>query len=380
MRGRGRVWGEGKCASMSIGRSRYNVFEQRFFDSSTCRIPSKTQRSAANCRSCAMASLRRFVNQLGERDNVDQVFLVADKQLRANRNGNLYLQLRLTDKTGSLTGMLWNASDQLFNSVATGNYLRVAGTTQLYNGQLQMIVTRIEPADPRSVNDQDFVMVSGEEIDRLAARLTELLRGVKNDHLRRLAECFLGDEQFMGKFTTAPAGIKNHHAYRGGLLAHVVSLMEVCRVVAPLYPELDSDMLLLGAFLHDAGKIDELTYDREFGYSDAGQLIGHVVMVLSTVEDKIAESETMAGEKFPEELALRLKHIIVSHHGEYEYGSPKLPMTLEAIALHLLDNLDAKLYSVGQILREDAAGDSSWTSYNQALGRKFFKGQGSKED
>jgi 3'-5' exoribonuclease len=327
-----------------------------------------------------MPSLRRYINQLGERENIDQVFLVADKQLRANRNGNLYLQLRLTDKTGALTGMLWNASDSMFNSVATGNYLRVAGTTQVYNGQLQMIVTRIEPTDPRQIDEQDFVAVSSEEIDRLAKRLTDLLRGVQNVHLRNLAECFLADEEFTRKFTTAPAGIKNHHAYRGGLLAHVVSLMEVCRVVAPLYPDLDGDLLLLGAFLHDAGKIDELTYDREFGYSDEGQLIGHVVMVMSTVEDKVAESERLSGEKFPPELLLRLKHLIVSHHGEYEYGSPKLPMTLEAIALHLLDNLDAKLYSVAQIMKEDIAGDSNWTSYNQALGRKFFKGQAQRTD
>jgi len=325
-----------------------------------------------------MPSLRRFVNQLGERENIDQVFLVADKQLRANRNGNLYLQLRLIDKTGSLTGMLWNATDSIFNSIPTGNYLRVAGTTQLYNGQMQMIVTRIEPADARQIDDQDFVMVSSEEIDKLAKRLVELLRGVQNPHLRNLAECFLADEEFMGKFITAPAGIKNHHAYRGGLLAHVVSLMEVCRVVAPRYPELDGDMLLIGAFLHDAGKIDELTYDTEFGYSDEGQLIGHVVMILSTVEDKVAESERMAGERFPPELMLRLKHLIISHHGEYQYGSPKLPMTLEAIALHLLDNLDAKLYSVAQIMKEDVGSESAWTSYNQSLGRKFFKGSGDK--
>jgi 3'-5' exoribonuclease len=322
-----------------------------------------------------MPALRRFVNQLSEREQIDQVFLVADKQLRANRNGNLYLQLRLMDKTGSLTGMLWNASEQLFNSVGTGNYLRVCGTTQLYNGQLQMIVTRVEPADPRQVDEQDFVMVSSEEVDRLAARLAELLRGVTNPHLRTLAECFLADDAFIRKFTTAPAGIKNHHAYRGGLLAHVVSLMEVCRVVAPRYPELDADLLLLGAFLHDAGKIDELTYDREFGYSDEGQLIGHVVMAVSMLEDKVAEAEQLSGERFPRELLLRLKHLIVSHHGEYEFGSPKLPMTLEAIALHLLDNLDAKLYSVAQLLKEDTGGESAWTSYNQPLGRKFFKGR-----
>jgi 3'-5' exoribonuclease len=322
-----------------------------------------------------MPSLRRYINQFAERENIDQVFLVADKQLRANRNGNLYLQLRLTDKTGSLTGMLWNASDGIFNSVQTGNYLRVAGTTQLYNGQLQMIVTRIEPTDPRQIDEQDFVTVSSEEVDRLAKRLAELLRGLSNTHLRNLAECFLADDEFMGKFVTAPAGVKNHHAYRGGLLAHIVSLMEACRVVAPLYPELDADLLLMGAFLHDAGKIDELLYDRELAYSDEGQLIGHVIMILGTLEDKVAESERLSSENFPPELLLRLKHIIVSHHGEYEYGSPKLPMTLEAIALHLLDNLDAKLYSVAQIMKEDAGGDSAWTSYNQALGRKFFKGR-----
>jgi 3'-5' exoribonuclease len=322
-----------------------------------------------------MPAIRRYINQLGERENIDQVFLIADKQLRANRNGNLYLQLRMTDKTGSLTGMLWNANDQISNSVQSGNYLRVVGTTQLYNGQLQMIVTRVEPADPKHIDEQDFITVSSEEIDRLASRLTELLRSMRNLHLRNLAEVFLADDEFMRKFTSAPAGIKNHHAYRGGLLAHVVSLMEVCRVVSPLYPELDADLLLLGAFLHDAGKIDELVYDRELAYSDAGQLIGHVVLILGTLDDKLAESEQLSGEKMPEELVLRLKHLILSHHGEYEFGSPKLPMTLEAIALHLLDNLDAKLYSVAQILKEDAGGESSWTSFNQALGRKFFKGK-----
>ena len=318
-------------------------------------------------------SLHRFINELDEREQIDDVFLVADKQLRANRNGNLYLQLRLTDRTGAITGMLWNASDHLYNSFETGHYLHVQGTTQIHNGQLQMIVTRIEPANPGAIDEADYVSVSTVEIEKYAKRLAELLREVKNVHLRNLAECFLADEEFMAKFTTAPAGIKNHHAYKGGLLAHVVSLMEVCRAVAPLYPELDPDLLLLGAFLHDASKTDELAYERELGYTDEGQLIGHIVMAVGLVEDKAADAEQLSGEPFPRELLLRLKHIIVSHHGEYEYGSPKLPMTLEAIALHILDNLDAKLYSVSQILKEDA-GDSPWTSYNQALGRKFYKG------
>ena len=317
---------------------------------------------------------RRFINQLAERDAVDQVFLVAEKQLRANRNGNMYLQLRLSDKTGSVTGMLWNATDAIYNSFENGGFLRVQGTTQIYNGNLQLIVTRIEKANPDQVDEQDFITVNSTEIDGLAKRLAEMLRGVNNFHLRNLAECFLVDETFMTKFTTAPAGVKNHHAHRGGLLQHVVSLMEVCAVVAPKYPEIDADLLLLGAFLHDASKIDELTYDRELGYSDEGQLIGHVVMAVALVDGKAHEAAKLSGEEFPRELLLRLQHMIVSHHGEYEFGSPKLPMTLEAIALHYLDNLDAKIYSVCQIMKEDVNSESPWTSYHAPLGRKFFKG------
>jgi 3'-5' exoribonuclease len=317
---------------------------------------------------------RRYVNQLAERDTVDQVFLVADKQLRANRQGNFYLQLRLADKTGSITGMLWNASEKLYGSLENQNYLRVQGSTQVHNGILQMIVTRVDGVPASEVDESDFQMVSSVETDRLAVRLAEMLRGVKNAHLRDLAECFLVDEAFMGKFTAAPAGVKNHHAYKGGLLEHVVNLMEVCLAVAPRYQGIDGELLLLGAFLHDAGKIDELTYEKDLGYSDEGQLIGHVVMAVSMVEQKALEAAKLSGEEFPRELLLRLKHMIVSHHGEYEFGSPKLPMTLEAIALHYLDNLDAKIYSAAQAMKEDVNSESSWTSYNQAMGRKFFRG------
>ncbi len=317
---------------------------------------------------------RRYVNQLAERDSVDQIFLVADKQLRANRQGNFYLQLRLADKTGSITGMLWNASEKLYGSLENQNYLRVQGSTQVHNGILQMIVTRVEPVQSSEVEESDFQTVSSVETDKLASRLAEMLRGVKNVHLRSLAECFLMDDAFMAKFTAAPAGVKNHHAYKGGLLEHVVSLMEVCLVVGPRYKDIDGDLLLLGAFLHDAGKIDELTYDKDLGYSDEGQLIGHVVMGVSMVEEKGRQAAALSGDEFPRELLLRLQHMVVSHHGEYEFGSPKLPMTLEAIALHHLDNLDAKLYSAVQAMKEDVNSDSNWTSYNQAMGRKFFRG------
>jgi 3'-5' exoribonuclease len=317
---------------------------------------------------------RRFISQLGERETVDQIFLASEKQLRANRNGNLYLQVRLADRTGSVTAMLWNANDTIYGSFENGDYLRVQGTTQFYNGALQLIVNRVDKADSRTIDEVDFCTLGATEIDRLATRLCEMLRGVRNYHLRNLAECFLMDESFMARFTRAPAGVKNHHAYHGGLMQHVLSLMELTAVVAPRYPDLDAELLLLGAFLHDLGKIDELTYERDLGYSDEGQLIGHVVLGVALLEEKVREAEKLSGEQFPRELRLRLKHMLVSHHGEYQYGSPKLPMTTEAIALHLLDNLDAKIHSLGQIIREDANADSNWTPYQANLGRKLFKG------
>lgn len=317
---------------------------------------------------------RRFINQLGDREQVDEIFLAADKQLRTNRQGNLYIQMRLSDRTGSVTAMMWNASEQLFGRFENGNYVRVQGTAQLYNGALQMIVNRVDRAEPREIDETDFITLASQEVDEMAKRLAEILRGLTNYPLRNLAECFLMDEAFMQAFTSAPAGVKNHHAYQGGLLEHVLSLMELVNVVAPRYPEIDADLLLMGAFLHDSGKTRELTYERDLGYSDEGQLIGHLVIGVGMLEDKIREAEKLSGEEFPYELRLRLQHMIVSHHGEYEYGSPKLPMTLEAIALHYLDNLDAKMHSISLLMNEDANADSPWTPYQPNLGRKLYKG------
>ena len=318
---------------------------------------------------------RRYVSQFGERETLDEVFLASEKQLRTNRNGNLYLQVRLSDRTGSMTAMMWNASDNQYGAFNNGDYLRVQGTTQFYNGGLQLILQRFETVEAKSVDEADFVTLAASDVDVLASRLQQLLRGLQNEHLRNLAECFLMDEAFMEKFVSAPAGVKNHHAYKGGLLHHVVSLMELCAIVAPRYPDVDPDLLLIGAFLHDMGKIDELTYERDLSYSDEGQLIGHIVMAVSMLEAKIRDTEKLSGEAFPVELALRLKHMIVSHHGQYEYGSPKLPMTLEAIALHFLDNLDSKIYTVKQLIADDANASSTWTPYQPALGRKFYKGE-----
>jgi 3'-5' exoribonuclease len=318
---------------------------------------------------------RRYVNQLSHQEVVDQVFVVSDKQLRPNRNGNLYLQMELSDRSGKIAARMWNASDVVYKAFDNGDYVRVEGSTQLFQGAVQLIATRLTKAAANDVNVDDFAPLRAVEVDKLVLRLGEILRGLSEPCLQTLAECFLMDENFMAKFTRAPAGIKNHHAYLGGLLEHVVNLLEVVLRVSPCYPQIDRNLLLMGAFLHDLGKIDELRYDRDLAYSDEGQLIGHLVMAVGLLETKIAESEKLSGESFPTETALRLKHMIVSHHGEYGYGSPKLPMTLEAVALYCLDNLDAKVNSFQQLLRDDPNVDSPWTAFYANLDRKLFKGK-----
>ncbi|WP_165248587.1 3'-5' exoribonuclease YhaM family protein [Paludisphaera soli] len=317
---------------------------------------------------------RRYVNQLSHGDSVDEAFLVADKQLRANRQGNLYLQLELRDKTGSVGARLWNATEELARTFEPGDFLQVRGKTQIFQGSLQIILTHLDVLDSARVEPEDFLPQSSQNVAKLFARLREVLLGMHEPHLRALVECFLIDEEFVAKFTAAPAGIKNHHAYQGGLLEHVVTILNVADRILEFYPEVDRDLLLTGVFLHDIGKIDELSYERAFAYTDEGQLVGHLVMGVELLRDKVERTQDLTGEPFPKELLLRLKHMIVSHHGALEYGSPKLPMTLEAVALHYLDNLDAKIHTYGREIRDDPVRESTWTPFQQSLGRRLFKG------
>src|SRR5262249_46395879 len=184
----------------------------------------------------------------------------------------------------------------------------------------------------------------------------------------------LMDDEFIRDFCRAPAGVRNHHAYLGGMVEHVVTLLELGERILPLYPDLDRDLLISGIFLHDIGKVRELNYARAFAYTDEGQLVGHIVIGVEMLNEKVARVPDLTGEPFPKELLLRLKHMILSHHGTYEFGSPRLPMTPEAIALHHLDNLDAKIHTFTRDIREDRNGTSAWTPYSQATQRRLFKG------
>ncbi|MFZ1934846.1 MAG: OB-fold nucleic acid binding domain-containing protein [Thermoguttaceae bacterium] len=321
---------------------------------------------------------RRYITDLTPQEPIDEVFVAGDKQLRPNRAGNLYLQVELSDRSGSVTARLWNASDAIYRSFDNGDYLRVTGTAQLFQGAMQVIATKLHRVDPAEVDEADFAPLPAVEVDKLVLRLGEILRTLDDPPLRTLAECFLMDEPFMAKLMMAPAGTKNHHAYHGGLIEHIVGLMELVLGVCPHYPRLNRDMLVIGAFIHDLGKTDELSYEHGLAYTDEGQLIGHLVMAVELLNTKVAEAEKLSGEPIPRETVLRLKHLILSHHGEYAFGSPKLPMTLEAIALSMLDNLDAKINTFSTLMNEDPNVDSAWTTYNPNLERKLYKGRGER--
>ena len=319
--------------------------------------------------------VRRYLNQLADGEAVDEIFLLADQQLRANRNANRYLLAPLRDKTGVISGLMWNVSEDGLSHINAGEYVRVRGKVQLYQGMLQVIVTSIQPIPAEGLDPADFRPETSAEVEKLLARMREILLSMDQPHLRMLMDCFLADESVMDAFCRAPAGVKAHHAYHGGLLEHVVNILETAWRIADLYPRLDMNLLLAGIFLHDLGKVREMSCDPTFLYTDEGQLLGHMVIGVEMLTEKIGQVERLAGEAFPQETALRLKHMIISHHGSYEFGSPRLPMTPEAIALHHLDNLDAKVHEFTRSIEDDPNAQSNWTPYSPRLDRKLFKGE-----
>lgn len=314
---------------------------------------------------------RIMVSELSDGIQVEQAFRAADKQLRVNRQGGKYILLRLADRSGILAGMLWNADEQLFDSFDRGDYVFCRGRTQIHNGALQIIVSDLQRMDPAEVNAEEFERFDAAASERHLQQLQNLLAGLADPHLQRLGQAFLDDQPLMTKFARSAAAVSHHHAYPGGLLRHTLDMMELVTLIAPRYPQLDRELLLCGAFLHDLGKVEELSQGGEISYTDRGQLVGHIVIGVQLLGDKIRELE--ATEPFPEQLRFHLEHLIVSHHGQLEYGSPKLPVTLEAVALHYLDNLDAKLTSFTNVIETDVAADGHWTNYQPSIGRKLWK-------
>lgn len=267
------------------------------------------------------------------RDNqlVDSLFLVSAKNHGVTKNGNGYLVLKLLDRTGEIEGRVWDRADDLARGFDKNDFVRVRGQATLYQGKMQIRVQDVARVDERNVAAEDFLPKSAHDPETMLAELQTILRGIKNPHLLALAEACFADEELMNLLRQAPGAKTIHHPYISGLLEHTLSLLKLILKVADNYQNIDVDLLLIGGFLHDIGKVYEFSFERSVEYTDAGQLLGHLVMEVEMVNEKIATIPD-----FPKELAMLVKHMLVSHHGEYEFGSPKLPQTVEArIALAL---------------------------------------------
>ncbi|MBL8817982.1 MAG: HD domain-containing protein [Planctomyces sp.] len=318
---------------------------------------------------------RTFVKELKDGDNVNQIFLLADKQLRANRNANLYLLATLRDRTGVISGLMWNVAEDSVQHISAGDYVRVRGKVQVFQGGLQMIVVQMDSAPESEVDPEEFLVKPQANVGPLLTRLKELMDSLESAPLKLLAECILEDPSLVDDLCAAPAGVKAHHAYQGGLIEHIVGMAEVADRISELYPSLNRDLLLLGVLLHDLGKIRELCWDPTLSYTDEGQLLGHMNIAIEILNEKllIARSRPGGQQILPEDV-LRLKHMILSHHGTLDFGSPRVPMTPEAIALHLIDNLDAKLHEFTRTIADDPNTQSPWTPYSPRIERRLFKG------
>jgi 3'-5' exoribonuclease len=309
-----------------------------------------------------------YVGTLVANDVVTAQFLVISKEIRQKKTGEPYLALHLADRTGELEAKMWDNVAEVMDTFDRDDFVKVKGLVQVYQNRSQFTVHRLRRLEEHEVDFSDFFPCSERDPDEMFAELLGIVRDVKDPHLRGLLLAVLEDKSIAGRYKLAPAAKSIHHACRGGLLEHVLSLCSLSRLMAAHYRTVDLDLLITGAVLHDIGKLDELAYARSFGYSTEGQLLGHIIIGLRMVETKLAEMPD-----FPPKLRDLLEHILISHHGELEFGSPKVPIFPEALLFHLLDNLDSKMDSVRSALRRDNHLQGEFTGWVSSLERVLLK-------
>ena len=311
------------------------------------------------------------VSDLTDGQTVASLFLVREKEIRISaRSGKSWLELSLGDSTGSIPAKMWDNFEAIAKTFECDDVVRIRGRVKLYNGSKELTLEQIVPAVEHEYELVDFLPRTKCDVEKLFGELRFAIAGVKNPWLAKLLAAVVEDPEIAPRLKRAPAAMTMHHAYIGGLLEHLVSLIDLAKAISQHYPELDADLLLAGVVLHDIGKTQELRYARRIDYSEAGRLLGHITIGVGIVRDKIK-----AISDFPPRLAVLVEHLIVSHHGSYEFGSPALPQIPEAVALHFIDDIDSKMAGMRKTLEQAGSGSPAdlWTERNPSLRRELLR-------
>lgn len=310
------------------------------------------------------------IQDFKEGDSVEGFYAVQDANLLTTASGKPYIRFRFGDASGTIQGNMWDADAEIFNSFAVGDVVKIRAGVETYRGSPQLKITALRPAHDSEYDPAQFVPVTPADTDALRQELAAMVDSVGDPDYQALLRAFFQDEELLERFCRAPAAKSNHHAYLGGLLEHTISIARLCRAfVETSSTPMDRDLLMAGALLHDIGKIEELGIGTAIDYTDKGSLVGHLMLGTLMVERRAA-----AIPDFPEIKKLLVMHLILSHHGRYEYGSPVLPAVPEALALHHVDNLDAKTVAARRLIDEDAENDRAWTERSWMLETRLFKG------
>lgn len=310
-----------------------------------------------------------FIKDICAGDIVSDIFLVAEKNMATSQKGSLYLNIRLKDRTGEIEGRIWNNAAELSRVFNKGDFIRIRSRAVSYRDMLQLSISEVRKIGDAMIDPCDFLPASASDIDRMFEDLMEFVKKVDTPCLKELLYEFFEDEDIAGRFKRAPAAKGLHHAYIGGLLEHTLSVTRLIDMAADHYRGVNKDLLIAGGILHDIGKIYELSFDKMIDYTDKGRLIGHIVIGVEALDTKIANIKN-----FPEQLAMELRHILLSHHGILEYGSPKRPKTLEALIVHFTDDLDAKVSAFQEFIEKNND-DTDWTPFHRLFERYIYKGK-----
>ena len=313
----------------------------------------------------------KFINEIEPGQTIDDIYMVKEPILRSTTKGDLYIAMFLCDRTGQLNGRMWQATETIYNALPKPGFVHIQGRSELYQNSLQIIVNNIGIVDASEVSIEDFLARTDKDVKQMFEEVKKILGGIKNEQLKSLVGEFLADTKLMENFCDAPAAVVLHHSYLGGLLEHTHNMLRVAGAILPFYPDVQGDLVLAAIFIHDLGKTEELSYDMAFSYTDSGQLIGHIAKSYLLLNQK-AEALAAKGTKIDDIILDSLGHIILSHHGKYEFGSPKLPATPEAFMVNYIDDLDAKIKQVTGAIDEEL-GDSDWTGYKKSLETRLYR-------